>query len=277
MIAGTARQVLSLILPGNREDHDVRSAFRAPLGRVSAAAYDIPTDGPEADGTLEWDRTVLVAVEIDAGGQTGLGLHLCRWVDRPADRRKTCVGDLRAFGIRHYRSQCRAVAQHPQSRPLRPRATAISAVDAALWDLKAKLLRVSVATLLGCCRNTVPIYGSGGFTCYADTRLREQLAGWVESEGRHWVKMKIGSDPMRDPQRVAAAHDAIGEAGLFVDANGAFSAKQALALAERIAEYEVTWFEEPVSSDDVAGARADARPGACRNGHCRRGIRLYAR
>ena len=110
-----------------------------------------------------------------------------------------------------------------------------------------------MATLLGCCRNTVPIYGSGGFTCYADTRLREQLAGWVEFDGCHWVKMKIGSDPMRDPQRVAAAHDAIGEAGLFVDANGAFSAKQALALAERIAEYEVTWFEEPVSSDDVAG------------------------
>jgi L-alanine-DL-glutamate epimerase-like enolase superfamily enzyme len=65
--------------------------------------------------------------------------------------------------------------------------------------------------------------------------------------------MKIGSDPARDPYRAAAARDAIGDAGLFVDANGAFSAKHALALAERISQYDVTWFEEPVSSDDVEG------------------------
>ena len=81
-------------------------------------------------------------------------------------------------------------------------ATAISAVDAALWDLKAKLLGVSVAALLGRCRDSVPIYGSGGFTCYSDERLREQLAGWVRNDGCRWVKMKIGSDPARDPQRV---------------------------------------------------------------------------
>jgi L-alanine-DL-glutamate epimerase-like enolase superfamily enzyme len=132
-------------------------------------------------------------------------------------------------------------------------ATAISAVDAAFWDLKAKLLGTSVAAMLGCCRDTVPIYGSGGFTCYSDSRLREQLAAWVRDDGCRWVKMKIGSDPACDPQRVAAARTAIGEAGLFVDANGAFSAKQALALAERIAEHNVRWFEEPVSSDDFSG------------------------
>jgi len=132
-------------------------------------------------------------------------------------------------------------------------ATAVSAVDAAFWDLKAKLLGTSVAAMLGCCRDTVPIYGSGGFTCYSDSRLREQLAAWVRDDGCRWVKMKIGSDPACDPQRVAAARTAIGEAGLFVDANGAFSAKQALALAERIAEHNVRWFEEPVSSDDFSG------------------------
>jgi L-alanine-DL-glutamate epimerase-like enolase superfamily enzyme len=110
-----------------------------------------------------------------------------------------------------------------------------------------------VATLLGCSRDTVPIYGSGGFTTYSDEELRAQLAGWVKDDGCRWVKIKIGSDPGRDPQRVAAARGAIGNAGLFVDANGAFSAKRALQLAERIAEYSVTWFEEPVSSDNTDG------------------------
>jgi L-alanine-DL-glutamate epimerase-like enolase superfamily enzyme len=110
-----------------------------------------------------------------------------------------------------------------------------------------------VAALLGRRRDTVPIYGSGGFTCYIDARLHEQLGDWVRNDGCRWVKMKIGSDPARDPQRIAIARDAIGDAGLFVDANGAFSAKQALGLAERIAEHDVTWFEEPISSDDVDG------------------------
>jgi L-alanine-DL-glutamate epimerase-like enolase superfamily enzyme len=132
-------------------------------------------------------------------------------------------------------------------------ATAISAVDAALWDLKAKLLGTSVAKLLGCCRDSVPIYGSGGFTTYTDKQLSDQLSGWAERNGCRWVKMKIGSNLARDPERVAVARDAIGDVGLFVDANGAFSAKQALALAERIAEHNITWSEEPVSSDDVEG------------------------
>src|SRR5215469_18723837 len=103
-------------------------------------------------------------------------------------------------------------------------ATAISAVDVALWDLKGKLLGTSVAALLGCARDSVPIYGSGGFTSYTDKQLRDQLSGWVEYDGCRWVKIKIASDPEYDPERVAAARDTISGAGLFVDANGACSA-----------------------------------------------------
>ncbi|HTV87692.1 MAG TPA: enolase C-terminal domain-like protein, partial [Stellaceae bacterium] len=132
-------------------------------------------------------------------------------------------------------------------------ATAISAIDTALWDLKAKLLGLSVATLLGRCHDSVEIYGSGGFTSYTDECLCDQLAGWVERDGCRSVKMKIGSEPGRDPDRVKAARRAIGDAGLFVDANGAFAAKQALSIAARIAEHRVAWFEEPVSSDDLHG------------------------
>jgi L-alanine-DL-glutamate epimerase-like enolase superfamily enzyme len=131
---------------------------------------------------------------------------------------------------------------------------AIAAVDAALWDLKARLLDVALVTLLGAVRESVPIYGSGGFTSYSREQLQSQLGRWV-AEGIPCVKMKIGRHPGQDPQRVSEAREAIGpDAELFVDANGAYSRKQALALAHMFAaEYGVTWFEEPVSSDDLEG------------------------
>jgi L-alanine-DL-glutamate epimerase-like enolase superfamily enzyme len=133
-------------------------------------------------------------------------------------------------------------------------ATALSAVDIALWDLKAKLLDQSLATLLGPIRSAAPVYGSGGFTTYTDSQLTQQLGGWT-SQGIPRVKMKIGTHPDQDPHRMAVARKAIGaHAELFIDANGAFSRKQALYFAELAhAEQNVTWFEEPVSSDDLAG------------------------
>jgi L-alanine-DL-glutamate epimerase-like enolase superfamily enzyme len=70
------------------------------------------------------------------------------------------------------------------------------------------------------------------------------------------VKMKVGRDAGADKKRVQSARKAIGEkTELFVDANGAYSQKQALALANRFAEQRVCWFEEPVSSDDLSGLR----------------------
>ncbi len=130
---------------------------------------------------------------------------------------------------------------------------AISAVDVALWDVKAKLLGLPLFRLLGAVRDRVMAYGSGGFTSYTDARLAGQLGGWV-AEGLRAVKMKVGRDPHRDPGRVSIARRAIGpEAGLFVDANGAFTPRQALAQAHAYAAYGVAWFEEPTSSDDLAG------------------------
>jgi L-alanine-DL-glutamate epimerase-like enolase superfamily enzyme len=132
---------------------------------------------------------------------------------------------------------------------------AIAAVDTALWDLKAKLLEIPLAALLGPARTAIPVYGSGGFTSYTTERLQQQLGGWADS-GMRYVKMKVGREPERDLERVDAARTAIGESTqLFVDANGAYTRKQALALAQGYAEIGVTWFEEPVSSDDLAGLR----------------------
>jgi L-alanine-DL-glutamate epimerase-like enolase superfamily enzyme len=133
--------------------------------------------------------------------------------------------------------------------------SAIAAVDVALWDLKARLLGLPLVTLLGAVRDAIPVYGSGGFTSYSIDRLQKQLGDWV-AEGIPRVKMKIGTHPEDDLERARAAREAIGpDAELFVDANGAYSRKQALAFAEAFADLGATWFEEPVSSDDLEGLR----------------------
>ena len=139
-------------------------------------------------------------------------------------------------------------------------ATAISAVDIALWDLKARLLGVRLARLLGAVHETVPVYGSGGFTSYAERHLASQLGGWVDGQGIPRVKIKIGEswghEVGRDLSRIAQAREVIGDdAELYVDANGGYTRKQAIRVAHRMAPYDVAWFEEPVSSDDLAGLR----------------------
>jgi len=132
-------------------------------------------------------------------------------------------------------------------------AMAISAVDAAMWDRKAKFLGFSVSRLLGQVRQAAPIYGSGGFTSYSIYELTQQLRAWVRA-GIPRVKMKVGRDAAADRARVRDAREAIGEeAELFVDANGAYTRKQAVEQARAFEDQRVTWFEEPVSSDDLVG------------------------
>ena len=229
--------------------------MHARIESVAATAYAVPTDAPESDGTASWDKTVLVVVEVAAGGQTGLGYTY----DGAAAAR--VVADQLA-GVAVGREAFDVAGTHAaMARGLRNlgrpgvASAALSAVDVALWDLKAKLLGLPLVKLLGAARDAVPVYGSGGFTSYTEARLREQLGGWAD-QGITRVKMKVGTDPDADPFRVQAARAAIGEGiELFVDANGAYSRKQALALAQHFAESGVTWFEEPVPSDDLAGLR----------------------
>lgn len=225
------------------------------IDSVDVAAYRVPTDAPESDGTLEWDATTMIVVEICAGDRTGLG-----WTYAPAATarvvREEFAGLLLDRDPMQIEGLWRAMVVKVRNGGREGiSATAVSAVDAALWDLKAKRLDVSLASLLGTVREEVPIYGSGGFTSYDDRRLREQLAGWTE-QGIPRVKMKVGRDADRDVARVAAAREAIGpEAELFVDANGAWSRKEALRFAEAFADYGVRWFEEPVDSRDLEGLR----------------------
>jgi L-alanine-DL-glutamate epimerase-like enolase superfamily enzyme len=227
----------------------------AIVERISVSAFAVPTDRPESDGTLAWNRTVLVVVEASSSGVTGLGYTYADEATALLANEtlaKIVVGKNAMAVERNYDGMVAAVRNLGRDGIA---AMAISAVDAALWDLKARLLGVSILSLLGAARDRVPIYGSGGFTSYDSKELAGQLAGWVK-KGISRVKMKVGRHAAEDVERVRTARTAIGpDAELFVDANGGYSRKQALALSERFAELGVTWFEEPVSSDDLDGLR----------------------
>ncbi len=226
------------------------------IDRLEVGAYTIPTDGPEADGTLSWSQTTIVVVHAAGGGERGRGYTYADLATAQLIETKlTAVVE----GADALSPQAAWSAMVGAVRNLgRPgiSSMAIAAVDLALWDLKARLLGLPLCRLLGPVRDRVPIYGSGGFTSYDRERLQRQLRDWVR-RGIPRVKMKVGSAPEDDPQRVRWAREAIGpDVELFVDANGAYRRRQALELAERFhADAGVSWFEEPVSSDDLAGLR----------------------
>jgi L-alanine-DL-glutamate epimerase-like enolase superfamily enzyme len=235
---------------------------------VETAVYVIPTDEPEADGTLTWDKTTMVLVRARAGGEQGLG-----WSYASAAA-QTVITEMLADAVTGRDAFDVAGMAEAMARQVRNigrpgvAATAISAVDVALWDLKARLLGQPLAGLLGLARQDVPIYGSGGFTSYDDTRTRQQLSEWVDKESIPRVKIKIGEswggNERRDLARAELAREVIGpDAELYVDANGGYSTGQAVRVADELAAIGVSWFEEPVSSQDLAGlavVRQQVRP-----------------
>ena len=239
----------------------MRSA--TPIEAVHATAYVVPTDSPESDGTSEWASTTLVIVKVEAGGKQGIGYT---------------YGDSSIAKLIQDRFAKLLVAYDAMSIPKRwsdmvtstknigrsgISSTAISAVDIALWDLKAKLLDTPLAMLLGLARPSIPAYGSGGFTTYSQEQLREQLTNWLE-RGFDKVKIKIGRNKLADVDRVSFAREVIGpNRGLFVDASGAYTRTEALEMIDLLTQWKVSWFEDPIPCDDVDGLRilCQQRPG----------------
>ncbi|MDG4864978.1 enolase C-terminal domain-like protein [Streptomyces sp. T-3] len=231
-----------------------------PIETPAVSVYTVPTDAPEADGTLAWDTTTVMVAEITAGPATGTG-----WTYAPAATADVIREQLAPAVVG--RSALDVPAAHTAMTKAvrnvgRPgiAGCALSAVDIALWDLKARLLEIPLVRLLGAARESVPVYGSGGFTTYHDTHLAAQLNGWVHGQHIPRVKIKIGESwgraVARDLARVAAARQVIGPQGeLYVDAKGAYTRKQAVRVGAALAELQVGWFEEPVCSDDLRGLR----------------------
>jgi L-alanine-DL-glutamate epimerase-like enolase superfamily enzyme len=219
-------------------------------GRVQVCT--VPTEEKESDGTLEWDSTTLVLVRLTAGRHEGIGYTY-------GDR---ALGPLLTHRFLPLVRGWNALAPSALTRKAVHEARnvgsegavmmAISALDVAAHDLKAKLLGVPLADLLGRHRDRVPAYWSAGFTSYTPEELRAEFRT-AHRDGFRRFKMKVGRVPSEDPQRVAAARGAIGRVSeLYVDANGAYSIGQALDLAERFHESGVTWFEEPVPASQFA-------------------------
>lgn len=240
--------------PVRREDERLFPSFGPVLiKKIDVSVFSIPTETEESDGTLAWSKTKMVLVEIHAGGHKGIGYTYAdestgKFIQEHFQQLVLNKDALDIPGLWEL--------MHRQIRNIgRPgtAAMAISAVDNALWDLKARLLDVPLAKLIGRLKDGVPVYGSGGFTSYPIRKLQQQLEDWA-NEGITMVKMKVGRIPSEDHARVKAARKAIGkEVELFVDANGAYTAKQALYMANIFAEYGVSYFEEPISSDDLQG------------------------
>jgi L-alanine-DL-glutamate epimerase-like enolase superfamily enzyme len=245
-------------MPASAEGQDDRTRGREtqiPVTALDVTALTIPTDAPESDGTLAWDRTTMVLVQVHAGGTTGVGFtyshtaaaELVRDLFAPRVAGRSVLDVEGAF------DEMGRAARNVGRPGLA--AAALSAVDVALWDCKARLLGVPLVSLLGAARDAIPAYGSGGFTSYPPARLQRQLGAWAEA-GFRAVKMKVGRDPEADADRVRLAREAIGtRTELFVDANGAYHPFAALAHARDFEAQAVTWFEEPVTSDDVEGLR----------------------
>jgi L-alanine-DL-glutamate epimerase-like enolase superfamily enzyme len=237
------------------------------IERLRASAYTVPLEAPESDGTLGWSATTVIVVEAWAEGTRGIGFSYAT----PACVR--FIGDVLRPAVlgaepldvpATWTAMVRAIRNF--GRP-GIASMSIAAVDTALWDLKARLLGLPLFRLLGAARDAAPVYGSGGFTSYSDSELCTRLGAFVHGQGIPRVKMKIGTGRGRAPdvdlERIAKVRATIGDAAeLFVDANGAYEAKQAIAMGPALCDLDVRWFEEPVSSDHLTQLRhvRDALP-----------------
>jgi L-alanine-DL-glutamate epimerase-like enolase superfamily enzyme len=242
------------VTTGDRIGTESLPASPIQIDGIEIGAFSIPTSSPESDGTFEWNETTLVTVHLAASGVTGFGYTyantgvaaiiehaLAKQVLGRDAMSPRCLYDSTVRSVRNL------------GRP-GAASMAISAVDVAVHDLKARVLGVPMVSLLGSVRPSISAYGSGGFTSYTNEQLSAQLECWI-NEGFQAVKMKIGTFPDQDVSRVRAARRTIGNNALYVDANGAYDRKQALRFAEAFGELDVSWFEEPVTSDDLPGLR----------------------
>lgn len=225
------------------------------LPEDAVRVFRIPTEEPESDGTLKWDHTDVVVVQLRADGKRGLGYTYANKATAVfiAESMLPVIEGGDAMDIEGMWRRM----QHALRNMGRSGLTtmALSAVDNALWDLKARILDLPLCKLLGMVRDSVPVYASGGFTSYDSAELAEKFSERLEA-GHHRFKMKIGRRWKQDLQRMEAARGVLGpEPQLMVDANGAYDPRRALEMGRHLTDFGVSWYEEPVTSDDLPGLR----------------------
>lgn len=135
----------------------------------------------------------------------------------------------------------------------------LSGIDIALWDIVGKFYSLPVYQLLGgAFRDQIPVYGYG-MMLQRVPDLEERFAresATILDNGFKAVKMKIGISPEKDLKLVEAVRNSIGShVKLMVDANHAYTAREAIPLGRELEQMGVSWFEEPVASEDRQGYR----------------------
>jgi L-alanine-DL-glutamate epimerase-like enolase superfamily enzyme len=231
------------------------------IAAIRVHLVSAPVEGGFADATRKVESLGFVIVRvITAGGQEGVGITyhevggeataelIRRNIAPRLTGRDPLATEVIWQELFHY---LRGVGRKGLTY------CALSAVDIALWDLKGKILGLPVYKLLGGNRTHVPVYASGGWTSYSDDELVAEASGMV-ARGFTALKLKVGfnggADLRCDVERVRKVRDAVGpQIRLMVDANNSFDAARAVQLANRIREYDIFFFEEPVLADDIPG------------------------
>ena len=129
---------------------------------------------------------------------------------------------------------------------------ALSAIDTALWVLRAKALGIPLSHLLGGHKERVPVYASHLlFRNWSLDELQKDAALLVE-QGFRAIKMNMGDKPFEvELERLKAVREAVGkDIDIMIDVNWAWTAADTIRMGRKIENYDVYWIEDPLTSDD---------------------------
>lgn len=227
------------------------------ITRVSSETYRWPRPKPISNGKHTYTHVTLGLLKIETDeGITGIGLGGGHPIVEAAISHFTpqLIGQdpLDVERIWHDLWVPKLVGRRGMTT------RAISAIDIALWDIRAKAAGMPLYKLLGGFRNSVPTYIAGGY--YEEGKGLNELAQEMRENvemGARAIKMKVGAVSIReDVERVRVVREAIGpDVKLMVDANCAYKLYEAIQLAKKIEPYDPFWFEEPIAVDDYEGHR----------------------
>lgn len=133
--------------------------------------------------------------------------------------------------------------------------SALTAIDTACWDLVGKAANKPLHHLWGACRDEVKTYASGGLWLSQSLDELVEEAQLFLDQGFRAMKIRIGSaKAAEDVERVRLVREVVGDdIELMVDANQAFTSKQAIRLGRKLEAFDLVWFEEPVPAYDLVG------------------------
>jgi len=131
---------------------------------------------------------------------------------------------------------------------------AVSTIDIALWDIKCKKAEQPLWKMAGGHGNTCKAYCGGIDLQFPIPKLLKNMEGYLAA-GFNAVKIKIGRENLdEDIERIKAVREFIGpDVTFMVDANYSMTIEKAIEAIEKLRQYDITWFEEPIIPDDYKG------------------------